>query len=1372
MKILIIFFLLLFPGGIFARRTLEATVSDGMTGKPVGNAHVYLDGTTIGTTTDSLGRFRLTVRNAINTTLVISHLMYEKMIVPEPFLKLPKVIYLEENVNVFDDVVITAKDISKRKRREMLAVFREQLLGYEQGAKSSRILNEDDVVLVHDKEKKELRAYAQKPIEVVNHYLKYRILWELIEFKIEYSDKSLSDKAIQHISAIGTVSFTDIGTRTEALRIRRRDVLRASTRHFFDLLAKEKMKVDVFKQLPLDLASFRLFEISGDIITLHDPEKYFIISEIPDDPSMKRAVINSEIKDSILGHFTANILDSETMKKLEMVSGTPHVSSDYQEKIRKAQQIGYRPSSLSKYRQLINYMEEKYQIASFPEKNYSRITFYADTFTIDAYGNTDLYKNFLIENRLARQRLGDLLPLDYEDLPLGMAVTNEFQAEEPDSLLTAEDRIRLNFLKQLQDFPQEKIYVHTDKSYYLSGETVWFRVHLADYVTHDSAGTGSRYVYGELFNPVDSLIQRIKIRRDSSDIFRGYFELPPDLAGGDYRLCFYTRYMEQSGEEYFFNRTISVGHTLSALYHTEAAFSYMEDSDKLRAVLKFIRIKDNNPFVPQLLRLVNASGKEAIVPVSMLGVAEFDILPEQDLVKNRLYIEYEYNNMRHKQYLAVPPSRNEYDVSFFPEGGAFPANARVRIAFKALQLNGMGEQVTGKVYDANGDTVAVFTSNPLGMGSFSLLPKEEGKYTALCRNSFGMEKRFDLPGVNENAVNLKAIWESDRLVVKTVHSSGYILPDSLRLLIHCRGILFYNELWDIGKGLSIRKELFPSGVLQLLLVDSRLNPVSERLVFNMNEQDIAEVAISTEKENYGKREQVRTGISVVSHDSIPLQGSFSVSVTADRNVLPDTTVSILGELLLASELKGYIESPAWYFTGGRIGEIDHLMLTQGWSRYDINAVLEGNIQTPEILPEAVSGISGRVTSGLFLQNSGKDYYVVMNVAGNRGNQYATIAKVEDGRFNMIYDEQPNGVSYMLQLVFPPNSIRAKMWLDSIIYPPVRIHLPYRFDTERSGFYTYLRNAGQQYVSDDGELVKYIDEVVITAKRLRGISPLSPGRLQDRIISLEELSKKKTSAPTLMQYLMSVPEVSIRRDSDGTMRVRYKNGLYYYDYVFVVDGRWWPMYATDEVITQGEAASMMGYVADVVTERSAKIGQPRKTVVSNSLDRILSIPINRVEEIEIVRAPAPPIRLKDFGNMVINDPLLYGIREKTKNTFEYTSTTIDDYQGYLGTILITTKARDGGGKDEGSGRSVKITPLGYQASRTFYSPVYETKEQQDQVASDLRSTIYWNPDVCTNKDGESEISFYAADAESTYTVTIEGITSEGVLIRKTEKINRK
>ncbi len=68
--------------------------------------------------------------------------------------------------------------------------------------------------------------------------------------------------------------------------------------------------------------------------------------------------------------------------------------------------------------------------------------------------------------------------------------------------------------------------------------------------------------------------------------------------------------------------------------------------------------------------------------------------------------------------------------------------------------------------------------------------------------------------------------------------------------------------------------------------------------------------------------------------------------------------------------------------------------------------------------------------------------------------------------------------------------------------------------------------------------------------------------------------------------------------------------------------------------------------------------------------------------------------------------------------------------------------------------------GLQLQREFYSPVYETKNEQDSRIPDLRNTLYWSPGIFTNQDGRQQCSFYTSDLPGRYTALIQGITAEG------------
>jgi hypothetical protein len=106
--------------------------------------------------------------------------------------------------------------------------------------------------------------------------------------------------------------------------------------------------------------------------------------------------------------------------------------------------------------------------------------------------------------------------------------------------------------------PQEQIYVHTDKPYYVPGDTVWFRTHLVDAVTHTPISR-SRYVYLELHDQqADTLVQRIIVKCDSDGVFANAITLPRHLHGGSYTLAAYTQWMRNFPAERFFYKPLWV----------------------------------------------------------------------------------------------------------------------------------------------------------------------------------------------------------------------------------------------------------------------------------------------------------------------------------------------------------------------------------------------------------------------------------------------------------------------------------------------------------------------------------------------------------------------------------------------------------------------------------------------------------------------------------------------------------------------------------------------------------------------------------------------------------------------------------------------
>ena len=71
--------------------------------------------------------------------------------------------------------------------------------------------------------------------------------------------------------------------------------------------------------------------------------------------------------------------------------------------------------------------------------------------------------------------------------------------------------------------------------------------------------------------------------------------------------------------------------------------------------------------------------------------------------------------------------------------------------------------------------------------------------------------------------------------------------------------------------------------------------------------------------------------------------------------------------------------------------------------------------------------------------------------------------------------------------------------------------------------------------------------------------------------------------------------------------------------------------------------------------------------------------------------------------------------------------------------------------------------GFNRAAEFYNPDY-SKAKLTEV-KDYRRTLYWNPDVVTDKYGQAYIEFYGSSVSKALDVSVEGVTKYGEFIVK-------
>ncbi|MDR1743066.1 MAG: TonB-dependent receptor plug domain-containing protein [Dysgonamonadaceae bacterium] len=840
------------------------------------------------------------------------------------------------------------------------------------------------------------------------------------------------------------------------------------------------------------------------------------------------------------------------------------------------------------------------------------------------------------------------------------------------------------FNKQLDIFPMEKIYVQTDKPFYIGGENVWFRIFLTNALTNTPDST-SRYVYGELISPLDELITRVKIRPQDGAYF-GYFALPETLPEGNYMLRFYTKFMEGRGEEYFFKRQIRVGDPLSAYYYTKATFAADENKKRINAQFQFINAYQNEVFLPEKVRYRDKNGEMKQLKMDKDSLLRLS-LNISDLKKQIVYLEYDYDGKFHNEYIPITLPNEDFDVSFFPEGGHLPSDTYVKVGFKALNSRGLSENISGSIIGADGDTLSTFSSKHAGMGSFSFFASAGKQYKAVCKNEKGIEKNFSLPVAQDSAVSLSVVNHREKLMISVVKSEKFLLQSPLYIIAHSRGLLISILEWNNSKSfVSIPIKDFPSGIAQILLVDAQMNPISERLTFIINEDDFAKTAFAKDKERYGNREKVSVDLRLNGASDTPLEGNFSVSVTDDSDVKPDSTVDIYSSMLLTSELRGYIEDPAFYFRNRDVLTdfcLDELMLTQGWRRYNIAGLLKGKLEPPRGVLELGEAISGLVRGGILLYSPAKENPVTA-VSFENGffNQTFTDAQ---GRFFMAVPELPDSSRFVVQATTKKGGSRVELLLDSITYPQPNFNFPLKRSERELNFSNFIGKADRKYVYENGMRTIYLDEVVVTAKRTEKKGKSSYSSAFSTIVSNDEI--EKLHARSILDVLRTIGGVMVIGE-----KVSIRGGG---DPLVMIDDFEYPA------------------------------------------DELSGIIIEDVDQVEVMKGA---------------EAAIFGMR------------------GGNGVILISTKR----GFDQALRKSEKfnikpLMPLGYQKPKEFYAPKYETAAEINDSKPDLRTTIYWNPNVKFT-GGKAQLSFYSADTPSTYSVIVEGISSDGKLIRIKETVS--
>ncbi len=511
----------------------------------------------------------------------------------------------------------------------------------------------------------------------------------------------------------------------------------------------------------------------------------------------------------------------------------------------------------------------------------------------------------------------------------------------------------------------EKVYLNTDKTLYLPGETIWFSGFILDATDH-TISRQSDVLHVDIIAPNGSVAETLVLPA-LAGLARGSWEIKESMPGGRYMIRAYTRWMKNFGESEYFEKLVPVQRaTLSRLLMTlDFARDGYGPGDSVVATLD---LRDRNgDFIPDadLTYEVRIDGAKALASTGTTnqeGKSQLRfILPETlDTPDGILEVAVRHGGIFETITRSIPIRLNRVDIRFFPEGGSWTYASRQKIGFKAVDAFGNGADISGEVRNEQDEVVASFTSLHKGIGSFEITAEPGHSYTAyLFTGSDVQQAELPEPEVDAYQLRVEDAGENRITLEVTVPVS-----DSVMVLGRSFGrVAAHRETWLPAGTHSITLPLdeFSTGVGVFTLFDNLGLPVCERLWY-VRRDDLLNIKIIPDKDRYLPGEDVTLSIHTsVDGKPVPAQLSLRVADETLLEMVDDKQDHLLSYMLLSSEVHGKIEEPIYYFDStetDRFAAMDNLLLTQGWRRYNWKELNRSPNRRNS--PERVTRISGRI----------------------------------------------------------------------------------------------------------------------------------------------------------------------------------------------------------------------------------------------------------------------------------------------------------------------------------------------------------------------------------------------------------------------------
>ncbi len=526
-------------------------------------------------------------------------------------------------------------------------------------------------------------------------------------------------------------------------------------------------------------------------------------------------------------------------------------------------------------------------------------------------------------------------------------------------------------LQQYEQFAMqyrgETVYLHTDKTYYQPGETIWIEAYVRANNNLAEAGE-SEIIHVDLINPKGSVEKALQLIAHHGNASAD-FQLSDDLTGGIYTLSAYTQWKKNEPRTYQFSKEITLQKTVLPRLSMKLKFQ-KESYGKGSTVLADFTVSDlkNQPIADQPFSYeLMAKGQSVAInkaTTNAQGKAEISVQLPSDLATADvlLLVKIEHNSQPESISRRIPVTLDNIDLQFFPEGGEWIEGFPTIMAFKATDEFGKPADIGGHIFDQNGTKISSFSSFHQGMGSVTLTPTAGASYYAQLTYPFASDRKISLPAALAKGFSFLTTATESQLNLRlfaSVNEELTVVARAAEKVIATASVLTNAE----GKSISWETNDWPMGIVHLTLFDANQIERAERMVF-VNYDKSLKISIKPNKDHYQPREEVIAAIETTDHRGIPIPAHLSVAVVNDQllSFADDKQGRILSKMLLEPFVTGEVHEPLFYFDQAETKAktaLDFLLLTQGWRSFRWEEIKKGDFQISYPAEKAI--LHGEIT---------------------------------------------------------------------------------------------------------------------------------------------------------------------------------------------------------------------------------------------------------------------------------------------------------------------------------------------------------------------------------------------------------------------------